>query len=368
MNKKNNVVEHLRGMIASGKLQPGQKLASGIELANSFGVAHLTMRRALRELELAGDITIIHGRGIFVSERHTAKRKFLIVRPGITENAVPANYLLPYFLQRCNELGVEVDEADLIFLRHSPVSGTVRQLKDNQYTGILLACSGYNGNEPELQIFRKLNVPVLIPRATETDSEITGFGVLRSDDRKAWEDGLKYLKECGFKKVGVILSRLKKDFYVRGFNFKEHLSLFKKHGMKSDENMIGQVDLQNAATLFSQVEASLKTLMSQKEPPEAIYCFSDFVALYVYLAAQKMGLRIPEDLSVMGFCGYPGGKMLSPPLATVDCDYPAAGILAAELLCDPGKWCYSEKENREFIIPHKIKKRASVAVKQEVTP
>ena len=368
MNKKNNVVEHLREMIASGKLQPGQKLASGIELANSFGVAHLTMRRALRELELAGDITIIHGRGIFVSERHTAKRKFLIVRPGIADNAVPVNYLLPYFLQRCNELGVEVDEADLIFLRHSPVSGTVRQLKDNQYTGVLLACSGYRGDEPELQIFRKLNVPVLIPRATETDSEVTGFGVLRSDDRKAWEDGLKYLKECGFKKVGVILSRLEKDFYVRGFNFKEHLSLLKKNGMKSDESMIGQVDILNAATLFSQVEASLKTLMSQKEPPEAIYCFSDFVALYVYLAAQKMGLRIPEDLSVMGFCGYPGGKMLSPPLATVDCDYPAAGILAAELLCDPGKWCYSEKENREFIIPHKIKKRASVAVKQEVTP
>ena len=115
MNKKSNVVERLRQLILSGELQPGQKLASGVELANRFGVAHLTMRRALRELELSGDITIIHGRGIFVSERHTEKRKFLIVRPGMAESAVPAHYLLPYFLQRCNELGVEVDEADLIF-------------------------------------------------------------------------------------------------------------------------------------------------------------------------------------------------------------------------------------------------------------
>ena len=366
MNKKSNVVERLRQLILSGELQPGQKLASGVELANRFGVAHLTMRRALRELELSGDITIIHGRGIFVSERHTEKRKFLIVRPGMAESGVPAHYLLPYFLQRCNELGVEVDEADLIFLRHSPVAGTVRQLKDNQYTGILLACSGYNGDEPELQIFRRLNIPVLIPRGTETDSKITGFGVLRSDDRQSWEDGVKYLKECGFKKVGVILSRHKKNSPIRGFTLEEHLSLLKKHGMKSDKNMISLLDLQNTELLCRKVEACLKNLMAQPEPPEVIYCFSDFIALYVYLAAQNMGLRIPEDISVMGFCGYPGGKMLSPPLATVDCDYPAAGILAAELLCDPCKWHYGENKIKEFIIPHKIKKRASVAVKKEM--
>ena len=54
MNKKINVVERLRELIASGELQPGQKLKNGIDLANDFGVAHLTMRRALRELELSG--------------------------------------------------------------------------------------------------------------------------------------------------------------------------------------------------------------------------------------------------------------------------------------------------------------------------
>jgi DNA-binding LacI/PurR family transcriptional regulator len=367
MNKKTNVVERLRELILSGELQPGQKLKNGIELANDFGVAHLTMRRALRELELSGDIKIIHGRGIFVSERHTEKRKFLIVRPGMAESAVPAHYLLPYFLQRCNELGVEVDEADLIFLRHSPVAGTVRQLKDNQYTGILLACSGYKGTEPELQIFRKLDIPVLIPRGTENDSKITGFGILRSDERRAWQDGLKYLKECGIKKVGLILTKNDDEMRnIRGFTIEEHLSLLKKHGFSGEKNMLEFVDIKDPAVLCSQVEQSFKNLMSQAEPPEAIYCFSDFVALYVYLAAQKTGLRIPEDISVMGFCGYPGGKMLSPPLATVDCDYAAAGKMAAEMLCDPEKWYLKEDSVKDFIIPHKIKKRASVAVKKEM--
>ena len=366
MNKKTNVVERLRELILSGELQPGQKLKNGIELANDFGVAHLTMRRALRELELSGDIKIIHGRGIFVSERHTEKRKFLIVRPGMADSAVPAHYLLPYFLQRCNELGVEVDEADLIFLRHSPVAGTVRQLKDNQYTGILLACSGYNGTEPELQIFRKLDIPVLIPRGTETDSQITGFSVLKSDERKAWQDGLKYLKECGMNKVGLILAGSNNKKRIRGFTIDEHLALLKQNGMLSDKNMIELVNIKNASGLREKVEQCLKNLMAQPEVPEAIYCFSDFVALYVYLAAQKMNLRIPEDLSVMGFCGYPGGKMLSPPLATVDCDYAAAGKMAAEMLCDPEKWYFSENGIKDFIIPHKIKKRASVAVKKEM--
>ncbi|MBR1951357.1 MAG: substrate-binding domain-containing protein [Lentisphaeria bacterium] len=365
MNKKTNVVERLRELILSGELQPGQKLKNGIELANDFGVAHLTMRRALRELELSGDINIIHGRGIFVSERHTEKRKFLLVRPGMTESAAPPHYILPYFLQRCNELGVEVDEADMIFLRHSPVAGTVRQLKDNQYTGILLACSGYNGTEPELPIFRSLNIPILIPRGAENDSKITGFGVLKSDERQAWQDGLKYLKECGMNKVGLILAGSNNNKRIRGFTIDEHLALLKQNGMLSDKSMLEFVDIKDPAVLCSQVEQSFKNLMSQAEPPEAIYCFSDFVALNVYLAAQKTGLRIPEDISVMGFCGYPGGKMLSPPLATVDCDYAAAGKTAAEMLCNPEKWYFSEDGIKDFIIPHKIKKRASVAVKKE---
>ena len=258
MNKKTNVVERLRELILSGELQPGQKLKNGIELANDFGVAHLTMRRALRELELSGDITIIHGRGIFVSERHTEKRKFLIVRPGMADSAVPAHYLLPYFLQRCNELGVEVDEADLIFLRHSPVAGTVRQLKDNQYTGILLACSGYNGTEPELPIFRKLNIPVLIPRGADSDSKITGFGVLKSDERQAWQDGLKYLKECGMNKVGLILSGSNNNKRIRGFTIDEHLALLKQNGMLSDKSMIELVNIKNASGLREKVEQCLK--------------------------------------------------------------------------------------------------------------
>ena len=365
MNKKSNAVESLRGMIQSGELPPGQKLKNGIELAHDFGVSHLTMRRALRELELSGDIKIIHGRGIFVAERHIRKRKILIVRPGMAESAVPTHYLLPYFLQRCNELGVEVDEADLIFLRHSPVAGTVRQLKDNQYTGILLACSGYNGTEPELQMFRRLNVPVLIPRGEESDSKVTGFGVLKSDCRRAWVDGLKYLQECGISRTGLILSLPRLSHQrMRGFTLEEHLDLLKKHGMSNDKNMIEFVNIKDTSGLCSKVEECLKKLMALPEPPEAIYCFSDFIALYVYLAAQKMNLKIPEDLSVMGFCGYPGGKMLSPPLATVDCDYAAAGKLAAEMLCDPEKWYFSD-EIKNFIIPHKIKKRASVATKQE---
>lgn len=363
MQKKTNLVERLREMIRSGELYPGQKLKNGIELARDFGVAHLTMRRVLRELELSGDITIIHGKGMFVSRNPIKKRKFLVVRSGVANNGDPGHYILPHFLKRCSELEIEVDEADLVFLRHSPVSGTVRQLRDNQYTGILLACNHFTGTEPELQIFSKLNVPVLIPRGESTDAGITGFGVLRSDLRKAWEDGIKYLKSCGMRKVGLILSDENKGQLIRGFSTAEHFELLKKYDFGSDENLVHIISKAQKADLKHSVGQILEKLMELDEPPEAVFCYSDYVALFVYLAAQKMNLKIPEDISVMGFSGYPGGKMLSPPLATVDCDYAAAGIMAAELLCDPDKWHWKPAAERDFIIPHKLKKRASVAVK-----
>ncbi|WP_034530253.1 LacI family DNA-binding transcriptional regulator [Bifidobacterium stellenboschense] len=53
------------------------------------------------------------------------------------------------------------------------------------------------------------------------------------------------------------------------------------------------------------------------EPPTAIFAASDMQAAGVYAAAWDRGLRIPEDLSVIGFDDLPTSRMLLPPLTTV---------------------------------------------------
>ncbi len=63
------VADHIAGLVDSGQLRVGAKLASERELAEEYGVAYMTVRRAMKELRERGVIVTVHGRGTFVAER-----------------------------------------------------------------------------------------------------------------------------------------------------------------------------------------------------------------------------------------------------------------------------------------------------------
>lgn len=62
---------HISGQIAAGRLRPGQRIPSELELARSFGFSRMTVSRALNELETQGEIIRVQGVGSFVSTPKT---------------------------------------------------------------------------------------------------------------------------------------------------------------------------------------------------------------------------------------------------------------------------------------------------------
>ena len=73
-------------------------------------------------------------------------------------------------------------------------------------------------------------------------------------------------------------------------------------------------------------------LLSRPDPPTAVLCGNDLQALGVYEAARQSGLRIPEELSVVGFDGIDAGTWCGPPLTTVCQPFRDIGAAAAKLL------------------------------------
>jgi DNA-binding GntR family transcriptional regulator len=61
------VADHVAGQIAAGILQQGQKLPAERDLADQWGVAYQTVRRAMRELRERGLIVSVVGKGTFVA-------------------------------------------------------------------------------------------------------------------------------------------------------------------------------------------------------------------------------------------------------------------------------------------------------------
>jgi LacI family repressor for deo operon, udp, cdd, tsx, nupC, and nupG len=58
-------------------------------------------------------------------------------------------------------------------------------------------------------------------------------------------------------------------------------------------------------------------LLTRHEPPTAIFCFNDEMAMGVYQTAARAGVRIPDDLSVVGFDDIRYAAHMLPPLTTI---------------------------------------------------
>lgn len=61
------VADHIAARVDSGDLQLGQRLPAERDLAAEYGVAYLTVRRAMERLREAGRVKTIHGRGTYVA-------------------------------------------------------------------------------------------------------------------------------------------------------------------------------------------------------------------------------------------------------------------------------------------------------------
>ena len=110
---------------------------------------------------------------------------------------------------------------------------------------------------------------------------------------------------------------------------------------------------------FSQEEAYSRMkayLASCPEAPDAVFCLSDLMALGVMQALKEAGLRIPEDVSVIGFDGIYIGDLCQPPLATVQQDMCRMGREAARMLHG---LMQDQGVGGHYMIPHQLKLKGS---------
>ncbi len=76
----------------------------------------------------------------------------------------------------------------------------------------------------------------------------------------------------------------------------------------------------------------MRQLLKLKEPPDAVFCFNDLMALGVIRTLHQAGLRIPEDVAVIGYDDIEEGRYATPSLTTIAPDKKQLGVLAASFL------------------------------------
>ncbi|WP_433718023.1 LacI family DNA-binding transcriptional regulator [Actinoplanes sp. CA-051413] len=167
---------------------------------------------------------------------------------------------------------------------------------------------------------RRLHIPVVvIDPAGGSASEVATVGATN------WAGGLsatEHLLSLGHRRIGLIAgprglscSRARLDGYR---------AALAAAGIGTDPALIVQGDFRHESGYTGGGR-----LLDLAEPPTAVFATSDQMALGVYEAARRRGLRVPADLSVTGFDDLPEARWSSPPLTTVRQPLAEMGGLAA---------------------------------------
>lgn len=104
-----------------------------------------------------------------------------------------------------------------------------------------------------------------------------------------------------------------------------------------------------------------RDLLDMPNPPTAIFCFNDRMAMGAYEAVRERGLRIPQDISIVGFDDDELASYLDPPLTTVILPHDAMARWAVDQLLEKGEGILAKRKWRKHKMECVLVERSSVA-------
>ncbi|MEE2024252.1 MULTISPECIES: LacI family DNA-binding transcriptional regulator [Alkalimonas] len=149
---------------------------------------------------------------------------------------------------------------------------------------------------------------------------------IRSNNRQGGRLAGEHLLSLGHKRFAFIgnASAGSPEFSQRFLGFSDALQ---QGGIRHDA--IAQF---NAISTEQAGQLAVQNLLDSGKAVDAIFCASDLIAIGVMQGIQQRGLRVPDDIAVMGFDDIPVASYTTPPLSTIQQDTTLAGEMLVENL------------------------------------
>jgi LacI family transcriptional regulator len=293
----------VRDAIDSGIFTPGEQMPSTKELSEQLSVSLVTAHRALQELVNSGVLQRSQGKGTFVHQRYLDRKQTIsMTRIGLILHADSslAEYYHGQVLEGIRQAAQSL-AVDLLLLR--------------QGEDIRNECNGYLYVNPlpdeieQMAAETNRKQPILAVGAKSRNKRISSIDV---DNLDIGRQAVGHLAGLGHHNLGFVGGEdAVSNSHDRWTGFKE--SCQEKGITVKDANVIRT----GSWKLDEKDRMSLIRLLSSPQRPTAIFAAGYYFALDVLAAASTVGIRIPEDLSVVGVDDPPSAMYLSPPLTTL---------------------------------------------------
>lgn len=206
------------------------------------------------------------------------------------------------------------------------VEEAVSVCRERKPMGMLLL----GGNPKSFEkFFQEVNVPCVLVTNQGNALSFDNLSSVATDDQKAAESAIDFLVKQGHTRIGILggdfsLSHTSKQRYTGC------VKSFINHGITFDET----VYYEKARFSYDSAYRAMQRLYQRAGDITAVFAMSDVTAIGAIRALIDMGVRVPEDVSVMGFDGIALGKYYNPKLTTIQQQYSTLASRSVEILLD----------------------------------
>lgn len=332
--------------IESGELNPGDRLPSLRDLSDSLGITHVTARQAIKGLVNRGVVVARQGQGTFVAQRETTNLDIGLILPNLSMAGSAG------ISRGACEVSLEHDCHVTVLDSHDNPELEVRNLRrvrDNGCAGAIVFSQMSTSSIREMIQMMLSGYPiVLVDRYL---SDMPCFAV-HSDNVQGGILATEHLIARGCKRIALVTDLLTSGTRGRYEGYREALG---RNGIPFVRELLCDLKLGQ-----DNIREVVRELIESATPPDAIFFGNDLRALTGMQAIKAAGLRIPEDIAVVGFDDLPVSPLSDPPLTTIRQDVVMMGRVAAEMLWTQlGKPVAQRPEPEVRALPVSLIERAS---------
>jgi len=323
------IYEIIKSEIDGGKLQVDQKLPTQKELTLQYNVSMITIKKALNDLMKSGYLYAIVGSGTFVAQRSMV----LNFNHQKAIGLVLVDLKSPFFSLIMQSVEEQVSQKGYTLLL-SKSSGNVdrekvliENLVRTGVDGLIIASMSHEHYSTGiLKKLQKEDFPFVMVSYIE-DKDICYIG---TDNEMGGYIAAKHLIDLGRKRIGYIngehgnlLGEIRKKGFRKALN---------EHGIPFNKEFEFRLQLKYEWNDFESGYKIGKSFSELKNRPDAIFAYNDLSALGFMKGVLESGLKVPEDVAIIGFDDIERCQYAPVPLTTIHQPTNEIGAQAVNLL------------------------------------
>lgn len=229
-------------------------------------------------------------------------------------------------------------------------TGNITSLLNAQVDGILMSISN---SKTKNEIFEKLferHIPLIF---FDRRRILEGVSSVTINDFNGAYEATKHLIEQGCKRIAHLSNdRSLEIFQNRYLGYKQALI---DYNLEIDDTLVIE-----ASSKVDEGRKVAKQYLGMERPPDAIFSSSDFTALGAIQEIREQGLRIPEDICVVGFSNEPFTRFMELTITSVDQSPIEMGKMAAKVFLEQVNGVTAERQQRQIVLtPQLIIRKSS---------